>query len=163
VFDVETDDALKEIYLQMMWLGKRPGITPGDARAWYSHVLSRKFITRVRRFSGKVSKGAAITPNARLCLEHFRRMQSELTNLLHRHLHENLDSPNEFITLLESVEQVHLVLESENHQILKSSGCYTQAGVHLLDWTNLTSEVQRILWKRKLNGRVANAKDYRPA
>jgi hypothetical protein len=158
-FSQELKDQLSEAYEQMIWLAGRPGVTPGNARAWYSHVVAAKVKNKVRRFTGKVSLEAINNPMADLCLEHYLRIQTSLTQLLEGHIKNNVRDPNAFIRLIYDMERVHLVLENENQKIHKSKGCYKTAGVILTDWELIDRDVRALLY-RKIKSSVSNAKDF---
>jgi hypothetical protein len=158
-FSQELKDQLSEAYEQMIWLAGRPGVTPGNARAWYSHVIAAKFKNKVRRFTGKVSQEAIKNPMADLCLEHYFRIQTSLTQLLNKHIKGKIHNPEAFIQLIYDMERVHLVLEHENQKIHKCKGHYPSAGVILTDWEDIDSEVRALLY-RKIKSSVLNAKDF---
>ncbi|CAL8481512.1 protein of unknown function (plasmid) [Caballeronia sp. S22] len=77
--------ALESIYEKMMWLAARPNVTASRARAWYTHVMAESVKLRVRRFTGLVSRTAAAGNGTGLRLEHYRRIQTTLTDLVERH------------------------------------------------------------------------------
>src|SRR3954468_1608180 len=87
---------LSSIYEEVMWLAQRPGYTPSDARAWYTHIAHLGVRRQVRRFTGKVSREAASGDEA-LRLEHFKRMQITLTQLVAKHLNTGVRNATEFI------------------------------------------------------------------
>ena len=62
VSDPITDDALhvalRSIYEEVMWLCRRPNVTPGRARAWYTHVMAESVKRSLRHFTGSVSHSA---------------------------------------------------------------------------------------------------------
>jgi len=153
------DQALRATYQEMMWLARRPGVSASMARSWYTHVRSGGL--RLTRFTGKVSR-AALNPKAELRLEHYRRIQTGLTQLVERH--RKLKRPNaaEFIRFLRAAERVHIVTFHENYEAMKAKGKYKTAGIELVPWSSLTAPQRERLWKSMLRGRVANAQDYRP-
>ena len=154
------DQTLRAVYEEMMWLARRPGVSASLARSWYTHV--RGSALRLTRFSGKVSR-AALDPKATLRLEHYRRIQTGLTQLVERH--KVLKRPNAaaFIRFLRSAERVHIVTFRENYEALKAKGKYRTAGIKLVAWKSLSIKQQERLWKTMLRGKVANAQDYKPA
>jgi hypothetical protein len=145
-----------------MWLAARSHISPGTARAWYSHVVAGPMIRIVRRFTGKVSSATITAPNGRLVLEHFNRMQSCLTELVANHIRLGLRNSGEFFDLVDRCEQVHIVTEMENNNVRTARGDYELAQVKLKDWKDIPLDVQRILYSRKLRNRVSNAIHYAP-
>ncbi|MEZ5465591.1 MAG: hypothetical protein R3F22_10295 [Lysobacteraceae bacterium] len=80
--DEKTEKELSSLYDEVMWLAKRPSVTPSMARAWYTHVVAGRLSRRIRRFSGRVSQHAAEDPEATLRLEHHQRIQTTLTALV---------------------------------------------------------------------------------
>jgi hypothetical protein len=150
---------LTAIYREVMWLAKRRGVSASAARAWYTHI--RKGDARLTQFSGKVSR-AALAPSATLRLEHYKRLQTVLTQLVQRHKKLKRPNPEEFIRVLLACERVHIVTFLENYAALMARGNYRKAGIELIRWKTLTLKQRERLWTRMLRGRVANAKAYRP-
>ena len=102
--DSELRTELEAIYEKIMWLAARRGnVTPGRARAWYTHIMAEAIKRRLRRFSGEVSESAVTQHDGPLILEHFKRIQTTLTKLVERHRDEKLNDPEEFITTLSGV------------------------------------------------------------
>ena len=83
-----------------MWLAARQNVTPSMARAWYTHIVAGRFISRIRQFSGKVSQTAASDPAAVLRLEHHSRIQTKLTCLVTAHSKLRRPKPKEFIDMV---------------------------------------------------------------
>ena len=162
----ELDPALRgnltAIYEEVMWLAKRPNVTAGRARGWYTHIMAESVKRRLRQFTGKVSRSAVEAESAPLRLEHFKRIQTALTSLVERH--RDLKKPNadEFIRVLLDCERVHVVTLEENYAAMRAKGNYKKAGIELLPWRLLTPERQAHLWKKMLRGKVANASRYAP-
>jgi hypothetical protein len=161
VLDQATHIDLLSIYEEIMWLAKRPRTSPSAARAWYTHVVAGRHIRRIRYFSGKVSSSASKNEAGTLRLEHFKRIQTTLTQLVAKHLRSGEDSA-EFIRVLLDCEQVHIVTFDENYQVLKAKGDYTKAGIHLLDWDKIPKIRREHLWNKMLKGKVANASEFKP-
>ena len=157
------EEQLLSVYSEIMWLARRPNVSPSMARAWYTHVFAPHLARRVRMFSGQVSSRAAEFPEEILRLEHHHRIQTKLTSLVARHISENLSDPSEFIQTVIRCESVHIVTFRENYDALKAKGDYTTAGISLLPWQAVSSSVRQLLWRKMLKGRVANAVDYKPA
>ena len=155
-----TDQALKSIYEEMLWLAKRPGVSASLARSWYTHVRAGGL--RLTRFTGKVSR-AALNPKATLRLEHYRRIQTGLTQLVERHRVMKRPNAAEFIRFIRAAERVHIVTFDENYAALKAKGKYRAAGIELVPWKSLSVGQQRRLWTKMLRGKVANAGAYKPA
>jgi hypothetical protein len=151
---------LTSIYEEVMWLARRPNIRPAAARAWYTHITHLAVRREIRRFTGKVSRKAATDDTALLRLEHFKRIQTTLTQLVARHIREGISDVDEFITTVVCFEQVHIVTAPENYAAMKAKGDYARAQIDLLDWKEIPRERRRVLWKNVLNGRVANAREF---
>lgn len=154
---------LASIYEEVMWLAERPNTTPSAARAWYTHIAVQPLRRHIRRFTGKVSHSAATDESASLRLEHFKRMQTTLTQLVSRHLKTGTRNATEFINTILDCEQVHVVTMAENYAAMKAKGDYLLAGITLIDWQDIPKERQHILWKKVLNGKVSNAAEFAPA
>lgn len=154
---------LDSVYSEIMWLARRPAVTPSMARAWYTHVYAGRLARHTRMFTGKVSSRAAKAPEETLRLEHHHRMQTTLTELVERHVSEDIDDASEFIQTILRCESVHIVTFRENYDVLQTKGDYDAAGVHLISWKSVAPDAQEILWRKMLKGRVANAADFRPA
>ncbi len=161
--DIDVDAALTSIYEEVMWLLGRPNVTPGRARAWYTHIMASAVQKQLRIFTGFVSAQAAAQTGEPLVLEHFKRMQTNLSNLVERHRNESRHDPSEFIALVKDNEQVHIVTRRENYSAMRAKGDYALAEITLLLWSDLSPSTQRSLWRSMLNGRVANASAYKPA
>lgn len=145
-----------------MWLSTRPNVTPGRARAWYTHIMAEAVKRKLRRFTGKVSETAATQSDGPLMLEHFKRIQTTLTALVEQHRAEQLNDPDAFIKTLVDFEQVHIVTRAENYAAMRAKGNYRQAGIVLLPWKTLPEERRTELWKKMLRGKVANADVFKP-
>jgi len=152
---------LKSIYEEVMWLSARPNVTPGRARAWYTHIMAEAVKRRLRRFSGKVSETAASDSDGPLILEHFKRIQTTLSALVACHRTEQLNDPDAFVTTLVEFEQVHIVTRAENYAAMRAKGNYRQAGIVLLPWEKLTESRRVELWQKMLRGKVANADAFK--
>ena len=81
----ELRSALLSIYEEIMWLSARQNVTSSRARAWYTHVMAESVKRRVRQFTGQVSRAAIAGEGTGLRLEHYKRIQNTLTNLVARH------------------------------------------------------------------------------
>jgi hypothetical protein len=157
----ELESSLRSIYEEIMWLARRPNVTPGRARAWYTHIMAESVKRRVRRFTGQVSR-AAVTGEESLMLEHFMRIQTNLSSLVERHLAADTPNAEEFVQLVVECEQVHIVSRSENYATMRAKGDYVVAGIELMDWSTVAPERQATLWRTMLRGRVANALGFLP-
>ena len=158
----DLDARLRSIYEEMMWLARRPNTTASMARAWYTHVAGGRLATKLRRFSGLVSKAAIAEEGVTWRLEHFKRIQTTLTKLIERHLGAGADDAAEFIRTIVECEQVHLVSFHENYAAMVARGDYSAAGIDLVEWAEVPLELRRHLWAKILRGRVANASAFAP-
>jgi hypothetical protein len=53
------------------------------------------------------------------------------------------------------------ITADENYEAMKSKGDYEEAGIHLVNWSKIKINMRKQLWKKMLNGKVANADDYK--
>lgn len=157
--DASARESLSSIYAEVMWLAARPNTSPSAARAWYTHVAAGRLSRHIRQFSGKVSEIAAADQGAVLRLEHFKRIQTTLTQLVRRHLDAGHNC-DEFVQLVLDHEQVHIVTVAENYAAMRAKGDYATAGIALVDWHAIAPERRRVLWNTMLKGRVANARQF---
>ena len=162
VLDPQLRTALESIYEEVMWLSTRPNVTPGRARAWYTHIMAEAVKRKLRRFSGKVSEIAATQRDGPLMLEHFKRIQTHAYRLVEQHRAEKLNDPDEFIRTLVEFEHVHIVTRAENYAAMRAKGNYRQAGIVLLPWKQLPEKRRTELWQQMLRGKVANADAFKP-
>lgn len=161
-FDARVRNDLTAIYEEIMWLARRPNVRPSAARAWYTHVMSGSVRRRVRRFTGKVSARAVRSKEGPLRLEHYKRIQTTLTQLVARHLARKKESPREFIRVVMDCERVHIVTFAENYLAMRAKGNYRKAGIKLRTWKSLPKKRQIALWRSLLHGKVANAALFAP-
>lgn len=159
--DSSLNQELSAIYEEIMWLAARPKVTPSVARSWYTHATAERLKKRVRMFTGYVSERAS-SFEEELRLEHFLRIQTTLTQLVEKHLKEDVRNAKEFIDTIKRCEQVHIVTRSENYAAMKAKGSYQDAGIKLVAWSSLAHDTQLELWQKMLRGKVANHDDYRP-
>lgn len=152
--------ALLSIYEEMMWLSARPNVTPSRARAWYTHVMAESVKLRVRQFTGQVSQAAVAGDGTGLRLEHYRRIQTTLTDLVTRYRQEGAN-PEEFVRTLLGYEAVHIVTIEENYAAMRAKGDYLEAGIVRVPWNEVPSSRREALWNTMLRGKVANADQYR--
>ena len=161
VLRTDIDRRLTSAYQEIMWLARRPGVTPSMARAWYTHIVAGRLQRSLRSFNGLVSaKAAAASSSAALVLEHPGRIQSSLTRLITRHLKLPRPDPNEFVRLVRRLEKVCIVTFRENYDARCHNGNYRAAGIVLRQWSSLAPEQRRKLWSRMLRGRVANCTEF---
>ncbi|OGA48448.1 MAG: hypothetical protein A3G24_20440 [Betaproteobacteria bacterium RIFCSPLOWO2_12_FULL_62_13] len=132
---------LVAIYEELMWLAQRPNVSAGNARAWYTHIMSEKVNRRLRRFTGRVSRAAAESEALILRLEHYKRIQRTLTALVERHRKLKKRNPDEFIRVLIDCERVHIVTFEENYAAMRAGGDYRKAGIELVPWRSLLPDV----------------------
>jgi hypothetical protein len=156
----ELRTALESIYEEMMWLAERPNVTPSRARAWYTHVMAESVKLRVRQFTGLVSRAAVAGDGTGLRLEHYRRIQTTLTDLVNRH-RQNGPNLEEFLCTLLDYEAVHIVTIEENYAAMRAKGDYEEAGIVLMPWHEVPSVRRGELWTAMLRGKVANAEYFR--
>lgn len=150
---------LVSLYDEMMWLARRPGVSPSMARAWYTHIVSTKLARKIRFFTGEVSSAAIADPKQRLTLEHFKRLQTRLTAMVESDAAGDQNA-EAFIRLLRDLEQVRITTVAENYAAMKADGDYGIAGIELVSWDDIPVDVQQVLWKRVLNGKVMNYEAY---
>ena len=152
---------LRSVYEEVMWLAKRPKVTPSVARGWYTHLVSERLKKHIRRFSGLVSAQAISDINSDLRLEHYKRIQTTLTRLVRSHLQFSINDPEEFVDTILECEKVHIVTVSENYAAMKSKGDYFKAGIDLVNWSDIRTDRRQQLWEKMLSSKVANAEEYR--
>lgn len=152
---------LKALYEEIRWLADRPGVSPSEARAWYTHVRAVKLRRGIRRFSGKISVAAA-SGKEELRLEHYERIQTRLTKLIELHARKKLHRPEEFIRKLVAWECVHIVTRAENYAAMRHDSDYMAASIKLIPWTRLPPGKRQEIWKKVLKGRVCNAAEFKP-
>lgn len=145
-----------------MWLSRRPNVTPGRARAWYTHIMAESVKRRIRHFTGMVSSEAIAHIDGPLMLEHYLRIQTTLSALVERHRAADLDAPNDFSELLVKYEQVHIVTRAENYSAMRAKGDYGVAGIELVPWLGIAPSRRSGRWRSMLRGKVANASEYAP-
>jgi hypothetical protein len=159
--DPKLYSVLQSIYEEVMWLAKRPNVTAGRARAWYTHIMAEAVKRQLRQFTGKVSEAAAAQSDQPLMLEHFKRIQTTLTALVEKHRAERLNAPDEFIETVIEFEQVHIVTRAENYAAMRAKGDYREAGIVLLPWNAIDERRRAELWQAMLRGKVANANAFK--
>ena len=152
--------ALLSIYEEVMWLARRPNVTSGRARGWYTHIMAESVKKRLRQFTGSVSEAAVASPELDLRLEHYMRIQTTLTGLVTRHLQSSEPDSEEFIRTLFDYERVHIVTASENYDAMRAKGDYAAAGIKLVSWESIPPERRAVLWQKMLRGKVANAHEF---
>jgi hypothetical protein len=155
----QSQKKLKAIYQEIMWLARRPGVTASKARSWYTHV---RRMNELMRFTGKVSR-AALAPSATIQVDHYKRLQAGLTQLVERH--KKLKRPNsgEFIRFVRAAERVHIVTFRENYEARKAGGDYSKAGIELVHWKTLSFKQKERLWRKLVHAKVVNAATYKPS
>lgn len=130
-------------------------------RTGYTHWLGPELSNEVRRFSGYVSENAMKNrTHVGLVLEHFLRIQTELTALISKHMKCG-ENKAEFVMAVKHLEQVHIVTKEENTMLRRKeiSGSYERAGIHLNHWQKVPLE-NRCFLRKKLVGHVANAEEF---
>lgn len=149
--------ALVSIYEEIMWLASRPNVTASRARAWYTHIMAESVKRRIRQFTGQVSSSVVAGDGTGLRLEHYKRIQTTLTELVERHRREARDDADEFVRTLIEFESVHIVTIEENYAAMRAQGNYETAGIVLVSWDQIPAERRAVLWSKMLRGKVANA------
>jgi len=160
-FDPAIRLALASIYEEIMWLSVRPNVTPGRARAWYTHIMAESLKRKIRVFTGNVSE-MSLNQGAVLRLEHHHRIQTSLSKLVEKHKSDKANNVDEFIELIAKAESVHIVTREENYAAMRAHGDYETAGIRLLSWKDIPRPQQSDLWRTMLKGKVANARSYAP-
>lgn len=153
--------ALESVYEEIMWLAGRPNVTAGRARAWYTHIMAESVKRRIRQFTGRVSAAAIATDGTGLRLEHYKRIQTTLTELVERHRRERITDAGEFVHTLIDFEAVHIVTLEENYAAMRAKGDYAKAGIELVEWNQIPADRRTVLWTTMLRGKVANADRFR--
>ncbi|MEW9585373.1 hypothetical protein [Paraburkholderia sp. DGU8] len=92
--------ALISIYEEIMWLAARSNVTAGRARAWYTHIMAESVKRRIRQFRGRVSTVAIANDGTGLRLEHYKRIQTTLTELVERHRRKRINDADESVSTL---------------------------------------------------------------
>lgn len=155
-------ERLTSTYEELMWLAKRPNVTPQRARAWYTAVIAEQLRTAVRRFTGKVSRAALADLDQPLVLEHYNRLASSISELLKEHTAQGISNPAAFLELIEACERVNITTKDENAAAQKAKGDYEKAGIELVEWRELSYEARAFLWSKMLKGKVSNAAAFDP-
>lgn len=117
---------------------------------------------RIRRFTGQIPR-AAVADEGPPILEHFMRIQSDLSSLVERHRATDAPDLGEFVQLVVESERAHIVTRSENYAAMRANGSCAVAGIELVDWSTIPPERQAQLWRTILRGKVANAARFLPA
>ena len=158
---MDIDEKLALCYEIIMISARKGLLNARGVRTGYTHWLGPELSKEVRFFSGYVSQSAVSNEtHVGLVLEHFLRIQKELTALINKHM-EYGENCEEFVSEVKRLEQVHIVTAQENTLLRRKeiSGSYDKAGINLLHW-ELVPEQARIFLRKKLMGNVANAKDF---
>ncbi|MBF4557187.1 hypothetical protein H7698_13970 [Pseudomonas sp. p50] len=153
------NDTLTKCYDVMMYASKNGVFNSTAVRGIYTHIIGPGLKRRICMFTGKVSRAALANLEGELVLEHFHRLQHELTKLVARHMMKG-ENCQEFIDAIYLMEKVHIVTKRENYDAMKAKGCYTTANIELLDWSELSPEAKGFLRKRMLSSRVANIAEF---
>lgn len=117
---------------------------------------------RVRQITGQVSRAAIADEGTGLRLQHYKRIQNTLTNLVARHQRDGHD-PKEFVRTLLDFEAVHIMTIEENCAAMRAKGDYHSAGIELIAWERIGSDRRAELWKDMLHGKVADSTQFREA
>jgi len=155
------DEKLEICYEIIMQAARAQLLNARGVRTGYTHWLGPELKKEVRIFSGYVSQRAIDNgTHIGLVLEHYLRIQTELTALIAKHL-EAGENSEEFVNEVKRLEQVHIVTKEENTMLRRKaiSGNYEKAGIELIPWSNVPAESLGFL-RRKLQGAVANAQEF---
>jgi len=158
---MDLDEKLALCYDIIMLSGRSGWLNARGVRTGYTHWLGPELSKEIRRFSGYVSEEAIKNgSNVGLVLEHFLRIQAELTTLIKRHM-EHGENKAEFIATVKKLEQVHIVTRDENTTLRRKEilGSYEKAGINLVHWQKIP-EQNRIFLRKKLIGKVVNAREF---
>ena len=155
------DEKLEFCYEVIMMTARKGLLNPRGVRTGYTHWLGPELVKEVRLFTGYVSENAIQNKtHIGLVLEHFLRIQTGLTSLINKHF-ESGENAEEFVSEVKRLEQVHIVTKEENTTLRKkvNSGSYEKAGIKLIHWSDVPME-SRLFLRKKLMGKVANAKEF---
>lgn len=155
------DEKLKLCYEIIMTSARTGLLNPRGVRTGYTHWLGPELAKEVRIFTGYVSENAIINgTHIGLVLEHFLRIQTELTSLISKHFEYGEDA-EEFVAEVKRLEQVHIVTKEENTNLRKkvNSGSYEKAGIKLVHWPDIPEE-SRLFLRRKIMSKVANFREF---
>lgn len=155
------DEKLRLCYEVIMMTARKGLLNPRGVRTGYTHWLGPELAKEVRVFTGYVSENAIQNEtHIGLVLEHYLRIQTELTSLITRHF-EFGENVEEFVNEVKRLEQVHIVTKEENTILRKkvNSGSYEKAGIKLIHWRDIPSQ-SRLFLRKKIMGKVANAEDF---
>ena len=157
----DLERTLRGIYEEMMWLAEREefGVTAPMARYWAVHRIG-KFPQELRVFTGYVSKAALDSGND-LVLEHHERFDKQISDLVRKHLAENLRDPAAFLAMAGELDSVNIVTDAENKALPSFKGDYAKAGIELVAWNLIKPARQAKIFERKLK-RLSNSHLFRP-
>ncbi len=158
---MNTDEKLALCYEVIMMTARSGLLNARGVRTGYTHWLGPELSNEIRTFSGKVSEAAINNgTHVGLVLEHFRRIQTALTELIGKHMAQGEDR-DEFITAVKSLERVHIVTKDENNRLRRKgvSGDYDKAGIKMKQWEEIPASSRAFL-RRKLVGNVCNSSDF---
>jgi len=155
------DDKLALCYEIIMMSARSGLLNARGVRTGYTHWLGPELSKEIRAFSGYVSENA-INNGSKigLVLEHYLRIQTELTSLIKKHMTQG-ENKSEFISEVKRLEQVHIVTKEENTTLRRKeiSGDYKKAGIQLVYWENIPVQSRTFL-KKKLSGKVSNLNEF---
>jgi hypothetical protein len=95
-----------------------------------------------------------------LVLEHYQRMQKQLTALIKKHMTKGKNEA-EFIRKVKRLERVRIVTKEENNLLKRKEfdGDYKKAGIKLVPWEDIPEPDRRFL-RKKIRGKVANYDEF---
>ena len=155
------DEKLALCYEVIMMTSRHGLLNARGVRTGYTHWLGPELSKEVRMFSGYVSEKAINNgTHTGLVLEHFLRIQAELTTLIGKHI-DHGENEAEFIKEVKRLEQVRIVTKKENDELRKKefSGNYKKTGINLVHWDSIDYK-DRAFLRKKLVGKVANIDEY---
>lgn len=158
---MKVDEKLALCYDIIMMSSRSGLLNARGVRTGYTHWLGPELSKEVRMFSGYVSQKAIDNGSkVGLVLEHYLRLQTNLTALIQKHV-ESGENKSEFIAEVKRLERVHIVTREENTVLRRNenSGDYGKVGVELVYWDRVPSKSKDFL-KKKLIGNVANASQF---
>jgi hypothetical protein len=159
------DDKLAVCYEILKVAMKSGFLNARGVRGGYTHWIGPEISRDIRIFTGDVSQAAIQLviehkSHVGLVLEHHKRMQTQMTSLIKKHMKEGEDLA-EFIHVVKELESVNIVTRQENDQLRKKTndGIYGSAGINLINWKDIPKE-SKVFLRRKLRGKVVNADQF---
>lgn len=155
------DEKLSLCYEFIMMSARKGGFNARAARGGYSHWFAPELAKEFRVFTGEVSRNAINNGTATgLVLEHYQRMQKQLTALIKKHMTKG-NNEAEFIRKVKRLERVRIVTKEENNLLKRKEfdGDYKKAGIELVKWRDVPDESRQFL-RRKIRNEVSNFDEF---